>query len=73
MTIPNLEPHCGSWIVKDRATGVAVMETFQRSVAEKINQSRYQVRTAHQHLVSLNNQPKEHTDDHNNHRSASGA
>ena len=54
MNIPNLEPHCGSWIVSDRATGIAVLETFQRSVAEKINQDRYTVKTALQHLVELN-------------------
>ena len=53
--IPPLPHHCNSWIIVDRATGAAVLETWQRSVAEKINHSRYQVRTALDHLASLNN------------------
>ena len=52
--LPDLESWCGSWIVIDRKTGRAVFETFSRSVAEKINQTRYEVKTAYQHLVSLN-------------------
>lgn len=59
-TIPELEKSpagnklSGSWIIVDRETGKVVLETFQRSVAQKVNQVRYEVRTAYQHLSSLN-------------------
>lgn len=52
--IPQLEPHCGSWIVISRATGKAVLETFERRTAEAINQSAYEVLTAAQWLTELN-------------------
>lgn len=52
--IPELEPHCGSWIVVSRETGKPVLETFVRKTAEAINQDRYQVVTALQWLVGLN-------------------
>lgn len=53
-TVPNLEPHCGSWMAVDRETGKAVFETWNRSTAEKINQDRYQVLTAAQYLGRFN-------------------
>jgi hypothetical protein len=53
-TIPQLEPHCGSWIAVDRATGVPVLETFNRDTAAAINQSRYEVLTAAQWLARFN-------------------
>jgi hypothetical protein len=52
-TIPELEPHCGSWIITDRATGKAVLETVSRRTAEAVNQSRYRVQTALQYLADL--------------------
>lgn len=57
-TIPNLEYGCGSWIVVSRETGKAVIETYQRSVALKINQAKYEVLTAMQYLVRFNKQVK---------------
>ncbi|WP_448955740.1 hypothetical protein [Labrys neptuniae] len=51
--IPDLEHHCGSWIVVDRATGKAVLETFERRTAEAINQARYEVVTTAQWLCRL--------------------
>lgn len=51
--VPDLPHHCGSWIVVDRETHVAVLETFQRSVAESINQERYEVLTALDYLSNL--------------------
>ena len=53
-TVPELEPHCGSWVIVDRSTGEAIHETFQRSVAEKVNEVRFEVLTAHQWLVRFN-------------------
>lgn len=52
--VPDLEPHCGSWIVVSRATGEAVLETYERDTAERINQEAYEVLTAHQYLVRFN-------------------
>ena len=53
-TVPDLPPNCNSWIVRDRKTGRAVHETWQREVAESINQEKYEVVTALEHLQSLN-------------------
>ena len=52
--IPALEPHCGSWIIVARATGLPVFETFNRRTAEAINQSAYEVLTAAQWLGRFN-------------------
>ena len=54
MAIPELEPHCGSWTVISRETGKPVLETFSRSIAEKINQKAYEVLTTLQWLVRVN-------------------
>ncbi len=45
---------CNSWIVVDKVTGKAVLETYQRSVADKVNTARYEVLTAYEYLVRLN-------------------
>lgn len=52
--VPELEHHCGSWIIVSKETGAAVLETFQKSVAEKINTAKYEVLTALQYLMGLN-------------------
>ena len=54
--IPELERHCGSWIVVRRATGEIVLEIFRqhRKTAEAINQSAYTVFTAAQWLGAYN-------------------
>ena len=52
--IPNLERHCGSWIVVSRATGKPVLETYERKTAEAINQTAYEVLTAAQWLGRFN-------------------
>ena len=51
---PELEPHCGSWIVTRNDTGEAILETFSRKVADAVNRDRYTVQTALQYLVALN-------------------
>ena len=53
MNIPELEHHCGSWIVVDRLTGKAVLETFERKTGRAINQERYEVLTALQYLSRI--------------------
>lgn len=52
--IPDLEPHCGSWIIVSRDTGASVFETFNRSTAERVNQDRYEVLTAADYLGRFN-------------------
>lgn len=52
--IPELEPHCGSWVVVSRETGESVLETYSRKTAERVNQAAYEVLTAAQYLVRLN-------------------
>ncbi len=52
--IPPLPRHCGSWVVVRRATGKSVLETFSRSVAERINQAAYEVVTAAEWLGRVN-------------------
>ncbi len=52
--VPELEAHCGSWIVSCRDTGAAVIELFERETAERINQEKYRVETAAQYLGRVN-------------------
>lgn len=51
--IPELEPHCGSWIVT-RPNGEIVCETFDRATAQSAAEQGLTVKTAAQHLASLN-------------------
>jgi len=53
-TVPELESHCGSWIIVYRATGNPVMETFDRRTAEAVNQEAFEVLTAAQWLGRFN-------------------
>lgn len=57
--IPDLEPHCGSWIIVDRESGLPVLEVFTRAVAEAINQARYEVLTALEWLGRFNRNIKQ--------------
>lgn len=57
--IPQLGHYSRSWIVTSKATGEVVLETYQRSVAEKVNQDKYRVETALQYLARFNNESKE--------------
>jgi hypothetical protein len=61
MCIPKLEHHCGSWVIVDRTTGQAVLETFNEAVARAVNQTRYEVLTALQWLGRINNALKGRT------------
>jgi hypothetical protein len=54
MRVPELDPRCRSWIVSDRRTGNAVLETFSRVTAEAVNQELYKVETATQWLGRFN-------------------
>jgi hypothetical protein len=52
--VPDLEPHCGNWIIVRRATGESVLETYSPDVARAVNQSAYAVFTAAQWLGAFN-------------------
>lgn len=43
-----------SWVVVRKATGEAVLETYCRSIAEKINQKVYSVIPVLEYLYSIN-------------------
>jgi len=45
---------CNSWVVVSKATGEAVLETFSRKVADRVDRGRYDVLTAYDYLVRLN-------------------
>ena len=51
---PQLERHCSSWVIVDRATGAAVMETFDQELAEAVHPDKYEVLTALQWLCRFN-------------------
>lgn len=59
--IPELESHCGSWVIISRATGCPVFETFERRTAESVNQNAYEVLTAQQWLARFNSQVRQKT------------
>jgi hypothetical protein len=43
-----------SWVIRERATGKAVMETFNRATADRVNLEKYEVVPIMEHLQSLN-------------------
>lgn len=47
-----------SWVIRDKATGEAVMETFEKATADRVNTERYEAVPIIDHLAGLN-QPKE--------------
>ena len=52
--VPSLDHYSGSWVIVNKSTGAAVLETFNKSTAEKINFKKYQALTALQYLTGLN-------------------
>ena len=52
--VPELEHHCGSWIISRKSDGKSVLETFSREIAEKINTEKYTIETALQYLCRIN-------------------
>jgi hypothetical protein len=50
---PELEPHCGSWIVSS-INGRKVFETFRMDTAERAKAAGWVVETAAQYLARIN-------------------
>jgi hypothetical protein len=43
-----------SWVIRDRVTKVAVLETFDKRIAQAINLQRYEALPIEQYLGELN-------------------
>lgn len=54
--IPDLPPHCGSWIIVRRGTLESVAEFFDRRPVERVNFDRYEALTAADYLGRKNAQ-----------------
>lgn len=54
MSIPELEHHCGSWVVSRKSTGEVIGEFYERSNVEKFNPATCLIETALQYLYRLN-------------------
>lgn len=50
----------GSWVIVNRITGEAILETFSEEVTKAINTKKYQVLTAYDYLCQLNSKGKSH-------------
>ncbi len=55
ITVPDLEPHCGSWVVS-RKNGEVIGEFFERANVERFNPDTCVVETAAQYLGRVNRQ-----------------
>lgn len=53
-TIPELERHCGSWVVTRRATGEVIGEFYDRKNVERFNPDKVFIETAAQYLGRIN-------------------
>lgn len=51
-----------SWIIREKATGAVVMETFNEKVIEKINAEKYEAVPILEYLASINGRRKPDAD-----------
>lgn len=56
MPAPELEPHCGSWVIVQRTTRNVVRETFSKALADRVadNEPQFEVLTTAQWLAEFN-------------------
>lgn len=59
---PRIEPtnslsRTASWVLRNKATGEVVMETFDRKKVDALNTDKYEAVPIQEHLASLNRQP----------------
>ena len=59
MKAPELARHEGSWVVIRRATGEAVVELFSRSLVERVDETRFEVKTIGNYLGDVNRKIRE--------------
>lgn len=43
-----------SWVIREKATGAVIAETFQRRIAEAINAEKYEAVPILEHLAGIN-------------------
>jgi len=48
----------GSWIIRSKADGEAIMETFNKKLVDRLKTEKYEAVPAKQHLVELNKKYK---------------
>jgi len=48
-----------SWVIIEKSTGIAVLETYQEDIARKINLEKFKVVPILEYLRSLNKQRKD--------------
>lgn len=52
--IPELEPHCGSWMAVRKADGSPIGEFYERESLVRFNPATVEIKTAAQYLGELN-------------------
>lgn len=55
-------PKPASWVIRERATGKVVMETFDEAKVRALNTEKYEAVPIQEHLASLNRKPAEDAD-----------
>lgn len=56
MNVPELEHHCGSWVVTRRSTGEVIGEFFVRANVGRFDPEKVLIETAVQYLARVNRQ-----------------
>lgn len=56
--IPELEAHCGSWVVSRKATGEVIGEFFNRASVARFSGETCVAETAQQYLARINRSTK---------------
>ena len=59
MSVPLLEPGCGSWVITRKATGEVIGEFFDRRNVERFNPETCLIETAMQYLGRINREIQE--------------
>ncbi len=54
MRHPRLLPGASSWVIVNRRTGQAVRETFEKTLADRVNRARYEVLPILEYLQRFN-------------------
>jgi hypothetical protein len=52
-------PATASWVIREKATSKAIMETFNKRLLDKLNTTKYEAVPALQHLQELNRKIQE--------------
>jgi hypothetical protein len=47
-----------SWVIREKATGRVIMETFDKRVVDRLNTTKYEAVPIHEHLAGINRNKK---------------